>query len=285
MNRRDLLKTLGISVAGISLPLRVCQNVEKSNDSNTCVENSISYKERIINTLVENQRLHNPDLIPQIRNIFDNTCLWDWISIQPARRNLLQVFKLENLNGYRKEIKSVKVEITKRFNVTNLDWEIIKEIESCCSERITTWDFDSWNLWPNWTIKPFCDGLMHLIAKTSFDANNIITSSEIASVLESITIGYKHNSVLKSIKSKIVESKCIEGFVKSGDINNRWRLYKKENIQSDIALIHAGTSWLDRVCVFTPCYLEDENTLIGGFLMCKPHYFNLIHVVNMPQPV
>jgi len=268
MDRREALKGMGAMAAAPFIPMSAQGGTTDKNKKKG------TYKEIAIACLLENQRRHNPKLIPEMRRLFTDTHLWDLVSIQPSIRDEAFAYYMnirpdkQDSSELRLSIESEVVKVDKVMNsdLAAMERSIVKELHKHASCRFCKWTKD---------IKECFEGtyianveISNVIHRKNSrgDANRIITSPEFAFIYESASAGFDFST--KDDKP---------GIVRSGSIANRWRLYKDELFPKKESLIfYKGDSHIEAGCIFVPFYLEDRYTLRYGIVFPRnADYVNL----------
>lgn len=269
MDRREALKGMSVMAAAPFIPMSAQGSVTDKNKKKG------TYKERAIACLLENQRRHNPKLIPEMRRLFTDTHLWDLVSIQPSIRDEAFAYYMnirpdkQDSSELRLSIESEVVKVDKVMNsdLAAMERNIVKELYK-----------HAWRCFHNsdksMTIKERFEslyienvGISNIIHRQNLrgGANRIITSPEFASIYES------------SSSDCFLTKDCKPGIFRSKTIANRWWLYKDELFPKNESLIfYRGDSNMDAGCIFVPFYLENRYTLRYGIVFPSiAFYINL----------
>lgn len=265
IDRRDALKTMGLAAAFPLVPWSMQEQEQQKHDLGLTRTQSSpeDYKKAVIAVLLDNQRRHNPKLIPQMRNLFTYTNLWDFVSIQPAvsdsafaYNDSALAFKMEyQIKGKKVNLKHKKINpndevrlvinscrvaisqmISPTFggtplNMAHIECAVLNAVKSHAGFQ-ATWDF---NRSIGDTIKEKYEDLyienvrvsnkIHA-ASLRGGGNRIVASPEICSVFEtSVSHGFEPDNFENyKIRTEIIGKDI--GIHKVGVINNRWNVYK-----------------------------------------------------------
>jgi|694.fasta_scaffold10512_18 hypothetical protein len=249
------------------------------------------YKSRVIAVLLQNQRIYNPSLIPQMRKLFQETTLWDFVSIQPTVSKEYATalnFGLSNIEYITKiTSETVPINLSISSNLVDMEKFVLESFRK--KSPISLIDGISQDAWNEKKIVKWISGDLackcfanRLLNSFSGMSKNLIVSTDFLNALknnsEFIQTNESHPEKISRVGTWFVEkpNEEIEGL--KNDI--QFTIYTdpsfKDNPFSSTQTMIFSDEYLNRGLVFMPCYLKDKDTLVCGISTPIPEYIGII---------
>lgn len=277
LNRREVLSFGAAGLGTACLPVIAGASSVPKAEGGLARLAKPNYRENIITVLLENQRRHKPSLIPQMRALFTNTCLWNFVTIQVADADESHAYQIEYKqidDGICKgqvllSFTTTKIPIDKRMTEISdsiyMDRAVIGALRASVNAERSELSNNTHNTLRELSLSlEICTHhFANVIHRQTLRgcANRVITSPVIAAL-------YGISSVFVPCEPKP------ERLGKAGTLGGRFDIYSDVLYPvNETLLLYNGEAPCDSGCVFMPYYLEDEYTLRYGITKPKSDYY------------